>query len=377
LKEICYFTNIAPHYREEIWTEFARHSQLNFTFVFGDNRGTNKIKSFDFKSAHIEKNVVKVRNIFFRKALIWQVGAIGLALTRKIDIAILLGDMHVLSNWLIAIICKLKKVKVFYWGHGFSGDEGFIKMKLRMAFNNLADEHFLYGNRARDIMVGLNFKPSRLHVVYNSLLYSSQVKLRVKALEIPREKTMHFFKNANLPIITFIGRLTRSKRIDILLSAIQQLNAIKPSYNCLIIGSGSELGSLKNQFLNAQTRDFLHFYGKSYDENENAKLLTHADLCVSPGNIGLTAIHAMTYGTPCATLDNLCRQMPEFEAIVDGTTGFFFKENNVVHLCSSISNWFDQSSYNREQIRTRCYAMVDKVYNPNHQLAIFENVLLR
>jgi glycosyltransferase involved in cell wall biosynthesis len=44
--------------------------------------------------------------------------------------------------------------------------------------------------------------------------------------------------------------------------------------------------------------DFIVFYGESYNERELAPLIALADVCVSPGNVGLTAIHALTYGTP-------------------------------------------------------------------------------
>lgn len=374
---IIYVTNIAPHYREEIWTRLAKCNNWNFTFAFGKSRDKNAIRSFDFKVAGIENNVVKIRNILYKNVLIWQLGALNLAMSKKMDIAILLGDMHIISNWLFAIICKLRGVKVIFWGHGIIGNEGLIKKQLRIAFYKLADEHLLYGNRAKKIMEELNFDPYRLHVVYNSLHYSKQVALRKSALQIPRTEVMHFFENVELPIITFIGRITLVKRIDMLLSAIEKINRHERVFNCLIIGDGSELNSLKSQFLNKDSRAYLHFYGKSYNEKENAKLLTHSDLCVSPGNIGLTAMHAMTYGTPCATHDNFSMQMPEFEAITEGETGFFFKENDLRNLCNILKKWFSQRGYNREQTRERCYAVVDNLYNPEYQLKIFEKVLLQ
>ena len=43
-----------------------------------------------------------------------------------------------------------------------------------------------------------------------------------------------------------------------------------------------------------------HFQGAVFDES-NSELIYHSDLCVSPGNVGLTAIHSLTYGVPVAT----------------------------------------------------------------------------
>ena len=55
--------------------------------------------------------------------------------------------------------------------------------------------------------------------------------------------------------------------------------------------------------------------GECYSEETNAKLIYNADLCVAPGNIGLTAIHVMMFGCPAITHNDFKWQMPEFEAI--------------------------------------------------------------
>ena len=67
-------------------------------------------------------------------------------------------------------------------------------------------------------------------------------------------------------------------------------------------------------------------YGETFDEAEISKLLNHADLCVSPGNVGLTAMHALAYGVPVATHNDFKNQMPEFEAITPGKTGFSLRK---------------------------------------------------
>ena len=44
---------------------------------------------------------------------------------------------------------------------------------------------------------------------------------------------------------------------------------------------------------------------------------------VSPGNVGLTAIHSLSYGTPVLTHNNFNNQMPEVESIQPGFNGYF------------------------------------------------------
>ena len=61
---------------------------------------------------------------------------------------------------------------------------------------------------------------------------------------------------------------------------------------------------------------------------------------MSIGNIGLTAIHSLSFGTPVASHDNFENQMPEVEAIIDGENGFLFEENNSNDLIDKIEQWF-------------------------------------
>ena len=116
------------------------------------------------------------------------------------------------------------------------------------------------------------------------------------------------------------------------------------------------------------------FYGACYDEKVNAELLYNADLCVSPGNVGLTAIHSLMFGCPDLTHDNFKMQMPEFESIVSGKTGDFFEYGNVDSLAQKIGQWFDNSK-DRELIRKNCFEEIDNSWNPEYQIDVFKRAL--
>ena len=116
---------------------------------------------------------------------------------------------------------------------------------------------------------------------------------------------------------------------------------------------------------------WLHFYGATYDEIELANLIYHSDLCVSPGNIGLTAIHSLTYGTPVASHSNFINQMPEVEIIEEGVNGFFFQENSIENISKKILEFLNNSKINKSIIRDR----IVKHYNVNYQISIFKSLL--
>ena len=112
-----------------------------------------------------------------------------------------------------------------------------------------------------------------------------------------------------------------------------------------------------------------------YDEKVNAELVYHADLCVSPGNVGLTAIHSMMFGTPVITHNNFAYQMPEFEAIRSSGTGDFFEQGSIDSLALSIGNWFVNKSGKRLEVRNACFKEIDEQWNPYFQMKAFKSVL--
>ena len=118
------------------------------------------------------------------------------------------------------------------------------------------------------------------------------------------------------------------------------------------------------------------FYGSSYDETTNAQLIYNADLCVAPGNVGLTAMHSMVFGCPVISHNDFPHQMPEFEAIKKGITGDFFNYGDTVSLSKTISEWFKKHKNDRDKVRKDCYNVIDKEWNPYFQMEIFKKTII-
>ncbi len=154
------------------------------------------------------------------------------------------------------------------------------------------------------------------------------------------------------------------------INAISINNKIGKNYNLVLIGGGEKRNDLEQQSKDLMVDNQVWFYGPCYDEKLLGKLIYNADLCVSPGNVGLTAMHTMVFGTPVLTHNNLPYQMPEFEAITEGVTGAFFKDGDVVSLSEKINIWFDAKQDKREEVRSACMEEIDKNWNPYFQINI-------
>jgi len=364
--KICCALNFAPHYREEIFLLMEEELDCDF-FVGSKTFGT--IKKIDYSRFNKKVNELAFTRIFKHFYFLKGQTRLGFA---NYSHYIITGQPYNLSAWALLILSKIRGKKTFIWNHGWYGDETFLKKTLKKIQLKFATGYLLYGTYAKHLMEKEGFDSSKLNVVYNSLSYTEQKKIRNQL-----QKTSIYFGhfNNNNPTLLFIGRLTEVKKLPLLLKAMQLAQEEGCYFNLVIIGDGAEKQSIKAVAENFKLKHNLWFYGSCYNEKQIGELIYNADACVSPGNIGLTAIHSLMYGTPAITHSNFTNQMPEFEAIEDNITGAFFQENNAEDLKSVIVQWLEKHPKKEENLIRACYNKIDLNYNPNYQIKILKKVL--
>jgi len=375
-KNVLIVYHYFAHYRLPIIQELSHDKDISYFFISG--KTTNKDITIIDSSTFIDNKInwKTVKNIWiFNKRLLWQTGIIRECLSGNYDCVIFLGTPQYISTWLAAIILRLIGKHTLFWTHGIIRDK--FRDKVKIIFLKLANGLLIYGNWAKNRLIQFGFKPEHLYVIYNSLDYKNQVKIRgTLSPDMLLSKRRSYFSNPDFPILLFIGRLTLQKKLDQLIIACEKLHQMGLSTNLLFIGDGEDKQKLIELCQSKNLQDYITFYGESYDEHENAPLIAMADICVSPGDIGLTAIHALTYGTPVITHNNPFQQMPEFEAITHGKTGMFFEYGSINSLIDVIFSWLKNNKYNREDIRKDCYETIDNYYNPAYQAKVIKEAVM-
>lgn len=368
MKKLCLFFNIAPHYREAIYHQIDK--EYNCDWYFGDNR--TDIKTMNYQ---LLNNVHWLKTYQWRNAIIYQKGLLRLLFDKNYSTYLVIGEPRNISIWLLLIFKRLlyPNKRIYTWSHGNSGKRKGISQHILNIFSKLSNGIFLYSNYAKNIMVNRGVNPDKLFVIHNSLDYDKQITIRNK-LKPSSIYTQHYDNN-NKNII-FIGRLTKIKRLDILLYAIKHLKDKNININLTLVGDGVSRGELLEIVNKLEINKQVWFYGECYNEEENGQLIYNADVCVSPGNVGLTSIHSLTYGTPVITNDNFAYQMPEFEAIIDGVTGAFYHYDDYVSLSDAIEKWLYHENYDREYIRNKCYEEIDMQWTPYYQMEIIRKNLI-
>ena len=350
-----------PHYRNAVMRELLSSPENDYVLVADEKPIDPSIKAW-----RVEDQTRFIHAPYWRLLgpVHFQTGLIELALRRDFDAIIYMAYPNFISTWLSALIARLAGKKVYFWTHGWNRTEQGPKAWLRRLFYNLADALLLYGHSAK--MFGLNqgFTPDRLHVIYNSLDYEHQKRVREGiAPGEPEALYAKLFSHPNLPLVVCPARLIKACQFDLLLQAQAQLLKEGHEVNVLLIGDGPERQSLQAQ---AQQSGLpVCFYGACYDEFILAKLILGAHVTVSPGKVGLTAMHSLAYGIPVITHDDHEAQGPEWEAIVPGCTGDFFRRGDANGLANVIRKW--TQSPPTPNTRSACHQVLDRFYNPSFQ----------
>lgn len=366
--KLCIIYNTAPKYREAIFSTIDKEYDCDW-YV---GHTVTDIKEMD---TSILKNVHYYKTIGHPDKTHWQRGIVTLLFKKKYQVFFMLAETRAISCWLFIFLASVlfRQKKIYLWTHGWYGKETGIESKLKLWMYRQVSGVFVYGNRARNMLIEKGIDERKLFTIYNSLDYNHQVELRLSLRKTDIYKTR--FNNEN-PVIIFIGRLTAVKRLDLLIEAISLLKVRGSTYNVVLIGDGVKRSELETLVQCKELQDRFWFYGACYEEDKNAELIYNADLCVSPGNVGLTAMHTLVFGTPVITHDNFAMQMPEFEAIVPNQTGDFFAYNDALALANKIELWFKRYGASREVIRNNCFKEIDDKWNPDNQMEIIRRNLV-
>lgn len=356
----------APKYREPIYQLMDR--ELDVDWFFCGNAERN-LKLFDYSL--LKRCDLSMREEKVIGPITEYKGMDKLHLERY-DAIIVPGAVRSFPVWKIVMKYRSPHTKVYAWTHGWYGRENRWQKALKRFFFHRFDGILLYGNYARELMIREGFAPEKLILIYNSLDYDKQVSLR-KSLQQGDIYRSHFGNDYHTLI--FLGRLTEEKRLDLLINAVAALDKKGEHYNIVLVGDGQERDKLEALAKQSGLEGRTWFYGACYDERTNAELLYNADLCVSPGNIGLTAVHTLTFGCPAITHGDFKWQGPEFEAIIPDKTGDYFDHGNVASLEEHISRWFAKHKEDREAIRKNCYKEIDAHWNPHYQIEVIKKLL--
>ena len=209
------------------------------------------------------------------------------------------------------------------WGPGVlaTGFQKVVDMYLRRTFGR-ADallvstekyERYWKARIKRPVLrVKFGFDPAKFHPMDNSSRIREEIGVA-----------------ADAPLVLFLGRLAKEKRVPILIEAFEKLKSRLPEAELLVVGDGEEQSSLLK--LCERKRLKVHWLPFSSNPAALASYYTAADVYAHPAKnetFGLSVIEALACGTPVVAfrqsgLEEACRNSPESILVREGDIDAF------------------------------------------------------
>ena len=347
-----------------------RTPDVNYTFFSSGNQ------RFGIKHADTRRMQRFVRTpLRCLSSLLWQTRGVTLAFSRRFDAIVYLGDPHYISTWIGAAIARLRGIRVLFWTHGWRRPDLPWAGIVRRLFYRLANELLIYAERGRRLGVAFGYPAERMRVIYNSLdlAATDAVLAEIEAGTLgTKPLPQDLFSVSSRPVIVCSSRLTPVCRFDLLIQAAARLATRGQPINVLLIGEGPERSRLEE--MAREVGVDVIFFGACYEERVLGPLLYHSDITVSPGKVGLTALHSLMYGTPVITHGNLDAQMPEVEVVQPGLTGALFAHEDIDSLVETVAGWL-LTKWDRRLVRADCRRMILDKWNPDTQARILAEAI--
>lgn len=265
-----------------------------------------------------------LRNRFlFSRSLLWQSG-----LGRVVDSELVIAEFNprVLSTWVLLVRRKLRGRRTLLWGHLW-GQYGpvWLSHHFRLLMLRLSDGMITY-NRSQAAEFSRLLPIRTAWVAPNSCV--------TQAMCIP-----HPAPRGN-GCIVYVGRLIGSKKPAVLLEAFARaIPQLPPAAQLLFAGAGPEREMLERRTQELGLAGRVEMFGHVSSDADLEKIYRRAQVAVSPGYVGLSAIQCMAAGVPMLVSRHEPHS-PEIEACQDGKTCEFFETDNIDDLAIKLVGFF-------------------------------------
>ena len=304
-----------PDYRRPFFDALTAELGHNLELLSGD-------EDWDTDIAHVhDVPHTRVRNVFLaRRQLLWQVGAVKSLLAG--DIAVVGLNPRVLTSWVALLGRGLMGRRTLVWGHAWPRRGPSSRTdRLRGLMRRLASTIVVYTEtEARH----LGSRSPRIDVVAApNALYRRR--------ELGPSPT-----TGEVTDLVYVGRLTGSKRLELLIEAFLAAGADLPEdVRLIIVGEGTLRSGLEAQARSSPLGGRIAFTGHVSSVDQLRDIYARAIASVSPGLVGLALIQSLGFGVPMI-LPRDADHGPEIEAAIEGVNVVVFPSESCAGLAAAI-----------------------------------------
>ena len=367
LQQVC-----IPHYRRRLYETLGADPRFRF-LVLADPAADVPYLSLSEAPSRCEFKAATqyLIRLPFGLSLSWQPAAVKAILRYRPDVVIAQGSPYELTAWILTIVGRFYGVPVLLWTHGLQGDESGLKWLIRSWLFRLSRGLLLYGDHAKQLLISKGIAADRLHVVYNSLDDYEQAAVSER---ITPEDCEMFRRSLGIGsqerLICFTGRLQPVKRLPWLLQALHLVVQQGRNVHLVLVGEGSERPMLESLAEELGLTGLVHFLGAMYGESRLGLVLSAGDLAVVPSGAGLSVMHALGYGTPVLLHDKVEEHFPEWEAVKEAETGWFYRYDDLSDCAEKIIGALFPIPQ-KPAMAAACRSVINSRYNTSAHAGLF------
>lgn len=263
------------------------------------------------------------------------------------DVLIVAGNPRYISNFPLVLQARRCGAGIIWWGHGWSPTSVWWRARLRQQLMRLADVVLLYADQEIEAFAGETAR-GRLFMATNNTVDPT------RALNAHRqwtsERLADFAARNHLDgrqVALFCGRLRPATDLGTAVRALAYGKAQGCTPLLLVIGAGEEQAALMALADEVGVGSSLRWLGPIYEEEELAPWFLSSRCFVYPGSIGLSLLHAFTYGLPVITHDDVRLHNPEIHALRVGVNGRVFRRGDPRDLWQTMAAVLENSDTQR------------------------------
>ena len=342
---------IIPEYRRDFFVKLDTCLNQRLSICAGEPQPKQAIVGAQLPSS---VNFMKIRNrILFVdnfEVLVWQQGVIRETAKCRKSVIILENNLRIISNFVVILINKMIHNRIILWGHLKGKSKSRILDVIRNYLAGIADAVILYNQGDAEELVSKGIPRQKMFVAHNTIDTT-----KIKSL---RQANNAFKKNS----ICYLGRLIPDKKVDLLLEALSSLKINHAlSVNLEIIGDGPEMARLQKMSRDLGISHLIKFHGAVFSEDLISQAIRCCRASVSPGPIGLSAIHSLAYGLPVIFTPGEFNG-PEAESLKSGYNALHFRADDPASLAQIINRLLTQPELQTE-LSQNAAGSVDERYS--------------
>jgi glycosyltransferase involved in cell wall biosynthesis len=324
-----------PHYRAPLMRRIVQLHGWDLTLVYTPRAGTGESgievrASSDacWKTVHLPLRTYHLGSL----RLNYQQGLLRMLRAEPWDAVFLEGAVANFSGYLAARWCRRHRIPCIWWTKGYFVPIGAVKRWLLRL--QLREPHaFLpYGDTTHEFLKQNGVRAEQIVRAYNTVDIETIVACREMLQQRGREWLAKAGWQEKRPIIATVGRLIPTKRVDELLHALKLLAQNGQEFYGIVIGDGSEREALESLARELGLEQQVYFTGR-VPEDDDAAILSVADVAVFCGALGLAINQAMALGTPVVVAD---LPGPDGEMVIHGETGWRYRQGYVDQLAERL-----------------------------------------